>query len=230
MECVKTNILGSQNVASAALRNEVPVVVAVSTDKAAMPRSLYGASKLCLEKLFLNADLQGKTRFSVARYANVFGSKGSVVPVFQKLRRQGWLPITDPNMTRFSMTMQDGIDLVLFAARDGWGGETIVPIVPSYRLPDVATAVDPEAEQRVVGVRPAENIHEWLISSADAVNTVRNGNYYVICPTAGRYDVAEYADGTGSERVAEDFRYVSNENEEWLSVYDIRQLIGSSVF
>lgn len=229
MECIKTNILGSQNVATAALRNGVPRVVALSTDKAALPRSLYGASKLCLEKLFLTADLKDRTRFTIARYANIFGSKGSVVPVFLRRRKDGVLPITDPAMTRFSMTMEDAIDLVLFAVREGWGGEVIVPIAPSYRLLDVARAIAPDAKHRILGIRPAENMHEWLIGSADAPHTVRRKDYYVICPVSGRYDAERYARDTGAQRVPPGFTYVSDENDVWLSVEDIRSLVAKEV-
>lgn len=225
MECVKTNIIGSNNLLTAALANGVSRVVALSTDKAALPSTFYGASKLCLEKLFVNADAQGKTRFSVVRYANVFGSKGSVIPLFRRKRAEGVLPITHAGMTRFSITMQGAIDLVLFALEEGWGGEIVVPVVPSYRIPDVATAVAPEAEQRIVGVRPGEKLHEVMISHVDAPHTVRRGNFLVICPADGRYDVAQYARETGGQRVSENFEYSSGENDEWLSVDDIRSLL-----
>jgi FlaA1/EpsC-like NDP-sugar epimerase len=225
MECVKTNIIGSHNVISAALAHRVPRVVALSTDKAALPSTFYGASKLCLEKLFIEANRRNATRFSVVRYANVFGSKGSVVPLFMRKRQEGVLPITHPGMTRFSITMQGAIDLVVFALDSGWGGEVIVPVAPSYRLPDVAHAVAPEAEQRVVGIRPGEKLHEVMVSPVDAPNTVRRGRFLVICPSGDRYDAERYANETSGTRVEADFEYSSGTNDDWLSIEDIQELL-----
>ena len=176
MECVKTNILGSHNVASAALMNRVPRVVALSTDKAALPSAFYGASKLMLERLFLHADLAGETRFSVVRYANVFGTRGSVVPLFLKLRESGELPITDPQATRFSITLKESVALVMYAYEHGWGGEIVVPVAPSYRITDVARAIAPEARHRIIGLRPGEKTHELLVSQWEAPQTVRRGH------------------------------------------------------
>jgi UDP-N-acetylglucosamine 4,6-dehydratase/5-epimerase len=225
MECVKTNIIGSHNVISAALANRVPRVVALSTDKAALPSTFYGASKLCLEKLFIEADRLNSTRFSVVRYANVFGSKGSVIPLFLRKRQEGVVPITHPGMTRFSITMQGAIDLVVFALDSGWGGEVIVPIAPSYRLPDVAHAVAPGAEQRVVGIRPGEKLHEVMVSSVDAPHTVRRGRFLVICPSSGRWDAERYALETSGTRMEADFEYSSGTNDHWLSIEEIRELL-----
>jgi FlaA1/EpsC-like NDP-sugar epimerase len=225
MECVKTNIIGSYNVITAALANRVPRVVALSTDKAALPSTFYGASKLCLEKLFVDANRRQSTRFSVVRYANVFGSKGSVVPLFLRKRPEGILPITDPGMTRFSITMQGAIDLVVFALDSGWGGEVIVPVAPSYRVPDVAQAIAPEAEQRVIGIRPGEKLHEVMVSPVEAPHTVRRGRFLVICPSGDRYDAERYARETSGTRMEADFEYSSGTNEDWLSVEDIRQLL-----
>jgi UDP-N-acetylglucosamine 4,6-dehydratase/5-epimerase len=227
MECVKTNILGSQNVATAALQNAVSRVIALSTDKAASPSGFYGASKLCLEKLFLHADLEGSTRFSVVRFANVFGSKGSVVPAFLRCRASGVLPITHPEMTRFSFTMRGAIDLVTFALTDGWGGEVIVPVVPSYRIVDVALAVAPEAGHRIIGIRPGEKLHELMFSRTDAPRTVRRGAFFVICPAIGRYGCDRYVEATGADRVSDDFEYDSHRNDQWLSVDDLRALLAS---
>lgn len=225
MECVRTNVIGSYNVVQAAHRNTIGKVVALSTDKAASPANAYGASKLLLERVFLQADETGDSRFSVVRYANVFGSKGSVVPLFLKLRSSGVLPITNPQMTRFSITMADAIDLVLFAIRDGWGGEVILPVAPSYRLVDVATAIAPEAEQRIVGERPGEKIHELLFSHFDAPRTVQREHFYVITPNAGRYTCADYVAATGAKAVVSNRDYSSDFNDKWLSLADLQALL-----
>jgi UDP-N-acetylglucosamine 4,6-dehydratase len=227
IECVRTNILGSYNVVLAARRNAIPRVVALSTDKAALPANAYGASKLLLERMFLEADSNGDCRFSVVRYANVFGSKGSVVPLFLKRRDSGVLPITNPEMTRFSITMADAINLVLFAIRDGWGGEVILPVAPSYRLVDVASAIAPEADQCIVGERSGEKIHEVLFSNLDAPRTVQRDRYYVITPSAGRYSCADYAAATGATAVDVNRDYNSACNDRWLSVADLRALLES---
>ena len=225
MECVRTNILGSYNVVQAARCNGIAKVVALSTDKAALPANAYGASKLLLERVFLQADETGDTRFSVVRYANVFGSKGSVVPLFLKRRASGVLPITNPEMTRFSITMADAIDLVLFAIRDGWGGEVILPVAPSYRLVDIATAIAPEAEQQIVGERPGEKIHELLFSHFDAPRTVQRDRYYVITPNAGRYSSSDYIAATGAVAVDCNRYYSSDSNVQWLSLVDLQALL-----
>ncbi|MDP1615545.1 MAG: SDR family NAD(P)-dependent oxidoreductase [Methylococcales bacterium] len=193
MECVMTNILGSQNVIDAAFANKVKKVVALSTDKSTYPINVYGASKLFLEKLFIYADSQKETqdiRFSVVRYGNIFGSKGSVVPFFLKKRNDDFLPITHPEMTRFSITMQEGIDLVMYALEYGWGGEVIVPIAPSYRILDVATAIAPDIEHRIIGMRAGEKIEEILITRNEAAYAVRRDDYYIICPVEGGAGIA----------------------------------------
>lgn len=232
IECIKTNILGSQNLIYAAQANRVPKVVVLSTDKAALPSNLYGASKLCMEKLFVSADASGDTRFTIVRYANVFGSKGSVVPLFLKLKHQGaeYLPITDPRMTRFSITMQEGINLVLFGLREGWGGEVIVPKAPSYRILEVAKAIAPELEHRVVGIRPGEKLHEIMYSDVDAPFTVNRSAYYVICPQIGRYNSSDYAKAIGGKPVGSSSHYSSEENDHWLSIRDIHEFLDSPKF
>jgi len=229
MECVMTNILGSQNVIDAALASGVRKVVALSTDKAASPANLYGASKLCLEKLFVHANQSGGTQFSVVRYGNVFGSKGSVVPFFLKKKADGFLPITHPEMTRFSITMQDGIDLVIYALDKGWGGEIILPIAPSYRILDVAKAIAPDIEHRNVGIRVGEKLHEVMFSLADAPYTVERDNYYVICPPEDCWTNADYCSKTGAKPVPDSFEYHSGRNSQWLTVADISSLIHSEI-
>lgn len=231
MECVKTNIIGSQNVIDAAMAHDVKIVVALSTDKASSPSNFYGASKLCLEKLFTYADSQKRDkdiRFTVVRYANVFGSKGSVIPLFLKKRSQGWLPVTHPEMTRFSITMDDALGLVYYGIAHGWGGEIILPISPSYKVGDVATAVAPEAEQRIMGPRPGEKMHESMFTEIDAPNTAQRDDYYIICPIAGtaQWNRNDYCAKTGAKPVPDGFVYDSGKNTRWLSVEDIRFLLS----
>ena len=228
MECVKTNILGSHNVIHAALTNRVPRVVALSTDKAAMPSGFYGASKLMLERLFLHADLSGDTRFCVVRYANVFGTRGSVVPLFLKLKETGELPITDPHATRFSITLKESVALVMYAFEHGWGGEIVVPVAPSYRITDVARAIAPEARHRIIGLRPGEKTHELLVSQWEAPQTLRRDGHLVICPAAGRYDLERYVAETGAQRIPDAGEYSSETNDRWLGVEDIRALLPES--
>lgn len=228
-ESVKTNILGSQNIIDAARANGVERVVALSTDKASSPVNMYGATKLCLEKLFTYANTIGPTKFTVVRYGNIFGSKGSVVPLFLKKKRDGFLPITHPGMTRFSITLQDSIDLVMYAISRGWGGEVVVPIAPSYRITDVATAVHPAAVQKIVGIRAGEKIHELLFNSTEAPNTARRDGYYVLCPAAGPWTLDQYCAKTGAERVPENYEYQSGQNSNWLTVEQIQALIRSEV-
>jgi len=227
MECAKTNILGSQNVIEAAVVNGVERVVTVTSDKAVLPINAYGASKLFLERLFLDADCEHATKFSVVRYANVFGSKGSVVPFFLQKKHEGYLPITHPDMTRFSITMQEGLDLILFAIEHGWGGEVVIPISPSYRILDVAEAIAPGVEQRIVGIRPGEKLHEFMVGAHESAQAVRLGQRYIICPKEGDWDAEHYCAQTGATRVEEGFEYDSGENLDWLSVEQIRELVST---
>src|SRR5262245_36482089 len=184
-EAVKTNILGAQNVIEAALESGVHRVVALSTDKAAAPINLYGATKLCSDKLFIAANnMRGNRdiRFSVVRYGNVMGSRGSVIPFFLERRKTGVLPITDSEMTRFNISLEEGVDMVLWAIEHARGGEILVPKIPSYRITDVAQAIGPECSHQVIGVRPGEKIHEEMITASDSFNTVDLGRYYSILP------------------------------------------------
>ena len=229
-ECIKTNVLGAQNVIDACLDQGVQRVVALSTDKAAAPINLYGATKLCSDKLFVAANnIKGSRdmRFSVVRYGNVMGSRGSVIPFFLSQRATGTLPITDPTMTRFNISLQEGVEMVLWALENALGGEILVPKIPSYRITDVATAIAPNCRQTIVGVRPGEKIHEEMITASDSLNTVDLGAYYAILPSAGSYGVDEYAARTGAQRVPEGFRYDSGANPDFLSVEQLRELIFS---
>lgn len=231
-ECIRTNVLGAQNLIEACLDSGVQRVVALSTDKAAAPINLYGATKLCSDKLFVAANnIKGARdlRFSVVRYGNVMGSRGSVIPFFLERRASGVLPITDPAMTRFNITLQEGVDMVLWSIENAWGGEVLVPKIPSYRIGDVATAIAPECRQEVVGVRPGEKIHEEMITVSDSFNTVDLGSYYAILPTSRQYSVEEYCKSTGAQRVEPGFSYDSGRNPNFLTVDELRELISRHV-
>ncbi len=227
-ECIKTNILGAQNVIEAALDCGVEKVVALSTDKAAAPINLYGATKLCSDKLFIAANnFRGKRNlsFSVVRYGNVMGSRGSVIPFFLKKRHEGVLPITDPRMTRFNISLEEGVEMVLYALINTWGGEIFVPKIPSYRITDVAKAICPECEQRIVGIRPGEKIHEEMITEADSYTTADLGKHYAILPQVPVWSMEEYLQYFNAKMVPQGFKYNSGTNDAWLSVDDLRQLI-----
>lgn len=233
-ECIKTNILGAQNVIEGCLDAGVKRVVALSTDKAAAPINLYGATKLCSDKLFVAANnIKGSRdlRLSVVRYGNVMGSRGSVIPFFVDRRSSGELPITDPAMTRFNISLQEGVEMVLYALEKAWGGEIFVPKIPSYRITDVAEAVAPLARQRVVGIRPGEKLHEEMITPSDSLNTVDIGPYYAILPAGGSggYSVDDYCARTGGRRVAPGFSYNSGSNDDFLSVGELRAMITQHV-
>lgn len=231
-ECIKTNILGAQNVIEAALDCGVQKVVALSTDKAAAPINLYGATKLCSDKLFIAANNFRGSRdltFSVVRYGNVMGSRGSVIPFFLKKKSEGILPITDPRMTRFNISLEEGVEMVLYALMNAWGGEVFVPKIPSYRITDVATAIGPDCEQKVIGIRPGEKIHEEMITEADSFNTADLGKHYAILPQVPVWDLEEYLAHFKAKMVTPGFKYNSGTNDEWLSVEDIRTLIKQYV-
>ncbi|MFN5386765.1 MAG: UDP-N-acetylglucosamine 4,6-dehydratase (inverting) [Bacteroidota bacterium] len=228
MECIKTNIIGAENIINACLESDVKNVVALSTDKAAAPINLYGASKLASDKLFIAANnIKGAKdiRFSVVRYGNVMGSNGSVIPFFMEKRKTGVLPITDPNMTRFNISLDEGVDMVLFAMENAWGGELYVPKIPSYKITDVATAIAPDCEHKVVGIRPGEKIHEEMITASDSYSTYDLGKYYVILPQVPSWKLADFIDYHKPIAVAPGFCYNSGSNTDWLNVEDIRKLI-----
>ena len=231
-EAIKTNVLGAQNVVDASLDSGVRRVIALSTDKAAAPINLYGATKLCSDKLFIAANnVRGERdiRFSVVRYGNVMGSRGSVIPYFLERRRTGVLPITDPAMTRFNITLQEGVDMVLWALENAHGGEIFVPKIPSYRILDVAEAVAPDCRTEIVGIRPGEKIHEEMITASDSFNTVDIGDYFAILPGAADFTLAEYAEWNGAKPVTPGFSYNSGTNERFLTVSELRELIERHV-
>jgi len=231
-ECIKTNVLGAQNLIEACLDTDVKRVVALSTDKAAAPINLYGATKLCSDKLFTAAqNIKGSRdlKISVVRYGNVMGSRGSVIPFFIEKRSSGVLPITDPAMTRFNISLADGVEMVLWALDNMRGGEIFVPKIPSYRITDVAKAIAPECRLENVGIRPGEKLHEEMITASDSFNTVDLGPYFAILPSAGTISLPMYCSEMGGKPVQPGFAYNSGTNTEFLSVEDLRRLISENV-
>ncbi|MHA6247653.1 UDP-N-acetylglucosamine 4,6-dehydratase (inverting) [Pontibacter sp. CAU 1760] len=232
MECIKTNVLGAENIINAALDAGVKEVVALSTDKAAAPINLYGATKLCSDKLFVAANnMKGKRdiRFSVVRYGNVIGSRGSVVPFFLKKREEGVLPITHPEMTRFNISLEEGVELVFHVLEHHWGGEIFVPKIPSYVITDMAEAIGPDCEQQVVGIRPGEKLHEEMITETDSLNTVELDKYYVILPSTPTWATTDFLKAHKGSMVEMGFKYNSGTNTEWLSVEQLREEIRQHV-
>lgn len=229
-ECVKTNIGGAQNLIEACLskENNISKVVALSTDKACAPINLYGATKLTSDKMFISANnFIGKKdiKFSVVRYGNVFGSNGSVIPFFNKIKSSGTLPITDKSMTRFNISIEDGVKMVIYALENAWGGELFVPKIPSYRIMDLAEAICSDCEKKIVGIRPGEKIHEEMISSSDSYNTYDIGRFYVIIPTLIEWDLNLFLKTYNGVKVDENFNYSSGSNKEFLSVKELKKLI-----
>ena len=234
-ECIKTNVHGAQNVINAALQTGVKHVVALSTDKACAPINLYGATKLTSDKLFTAANnISGSKdiRFSVVRYGNVMGSRGSVIPFFINKRDSGVkeLPITDMRMTRFNISLQAGVDLVMFAIGHHLGGEIFIPKIPSYHIVDVAKAIAPNLPQVEVGIRPGEKLHEEMITATDAMNTFDLGRYYAILPSVSfKHQREEYLEHHQAKLVPEGFHYSSDQNEEWETVESLRTKIKEFV-
>lgn len=231
-ECIKTNVIGAQNVIEACLSTEVEQVVALSTDKAAAPINLYGATKLCSDKLFVAANnMKGKRdlKLSVVRYGNVMGSRGSVIPFFLNKRKEGVLPVTDENMTRFNISLKEGVQLVLNSLDIMWGGEIFVPKIPSYRIMDVAKAVAPDCKTEIVGVRPGEKLHEEMVTLTDAINTVEFDDYFVILPSMPFWCQDEFMASNGGRLCPQGFSYNSGSNTEWLTVEQLRKLIQEHV-
>ncbi len=226
-EFIKTNILGAQNVIDACLDHDVRRVVALSTDKAAAPANLYGATKLCSDKLFIAANNFKGTRdlrFSVVRYGNVMGSRGSVFPFFKEKAKTGVLPITHPDMTRFNISLQDGVEMVLWALEKAIGGEIFVPKIPSYRITDVAKAVAPDCKLEIVGIRPGEKLHEEMITISDSLNTVDIGDYYAILSASQPEKKSIYINKLGAKPIPENFAYDSGTNPDFLTVEQLQRL------
>ena len=232
-ECVKTNVGGAENVIKAALKTNVAHVVALSTDKACAPINLYGATKLTSDKLFVAANnIKGKRdiKFSVVRYGNVMGSNGSVIPFFLKRKEiDNVLPITVESMTRFNISLQGGVDMVMHALQTAWGGEIFVPKIPSYRIMDVAEAIGLNCEKKVIGIRPGEKIHEEMISASDSFFTYDLGKYYVIIPQSTVWNLNEFVLKFNAIKVKEGFSYNSLDNEKMENVESLRELIREHI-
>ena len=232
-ECIKTNIGGAENVVEASLQTKVERVVALSTDKACAPINLYGATKLTSDKLFIAANnIKGDKpiQFSVVRYGNVMGSNGSVIPFFiNKKNVENKLPITDPNMTRFNISLQGGVDMVMHALEHAWGGELFVPKIPSYKIMDVANAIGPNCDKPVVGIRPGEKVHEEMITPSDSFYTYDLGKYYTILPATHSWKLDDYISEFKAEKVELGFSYNSGDNTEWETVETLRSLIKQHV-
>jgi UDP-N-acetylglucosamine 4,6-dehydratase len=230
LEAVKTNVLGAANIIDAAIDRNVERVIALSTDKAANPINLYGASKLCSDKLFTAAKSYSgghPTSFSVVRYGNVVGSRGSVVPFFLKMRHTGVIPITDPRMTRFWITLRQGVEFVLDCLERMEGGELFVPKIPSMNIMDLARAVAPECDTKVVGIRPGEKLHEVMVTEDDARSTVEFGEYFVTLPTFSTEGTDAYAVRRGGTPCPDGFCYSSDTNARWLTVEQLQEMAGS---
>lgn len=229
-ECVKTNVMGAMNLIDACIDKKVKRVVALSTDKASSPANLYGATKLASDKLFVagNSYAGGHdTRFAVVRYGNVMGSRGSVIPFFLSVANEGRLPITDTRMTRFMISLEQGVELVWHAFEDMVGGEIYVKKIPSMKVTDVALAVAPEASQEIVGIRPGEKLHEQMIGTEDALHTYEYADHFKILPAIHNWssDPVRINDG---EKVAEDFTYCSDNNTDWMSIETLRAWIDQN--
>jgi len=228
MEAIKTNIIGAENVINVCIDQEVKHVIALSTDKAANPANLYGATKLCSDKLFIAANtLSGRhrTRFSVVRYGNVIGSRGSVIPFFMQRRKSGVLPITDPRMTRFWITLGQGVQFVLDSIERMHGGEVFVPKIPSMNIMDVAKVVAPECRTEIIGIRPGEKLHEIMITPDDAWNTLEYSDYYVIQPATQWWDAKKFIAETNGKPVSEGFQYSSDRNDKWMKNEELQSLL-----
>ena len=227
-EAVKTNVLGAENIINAAIDCEVKRVIALSTDKAANPVNLYGATKLCSDKLFVAGNSYSGyhgTRFSVVRYGNVVGSRGSVIPFFKKMKGTGTLPITDPRMTRFWITLEQGVKFVLRCLELMDGGEVFVPKIPSMNIMELAKAIASECKHEIVGIRPGEKLHEVMITEDDARHTLELENYYIVEPEFKWWSNKKHM-VSGGVSVPENFRYASNTNDKWLTVEELRKVIG----
>jgi len=232
IEFIKTNVLGAENIINAALDRGVKKVIALSTDKAAAPINLYGATKLCADKLFISANsMKGyhDVAFSVVRYGNVIGSRGSVIPLFLQKRKEGVIPITHPEMTRFSISLEEGVEMVLHALEHAKGGEMFVPKLPSYRIVDVAQAIAPNCKHEIVGIRPGEKLHEEMITEHDSINTYDFGQYYVIFPYTLSEDMKDFIKKNNAKQMPLGFRYSSGTNTRWLTVSEIRDLVKKHI-
>lgn len=228
-EAIMTNILGATNVIDAAIDRGVKQVIALSTDKAANPINLYGATKLCSDKLFVAANNYSgahETKFSVVRYGNVVGSRGSVVPYFLKMRKTGVLPITDPRMTRFWITLANGVGFVLKCLDLMHGGEVFVPKIPSMNIMDLVKAIAPECQTKIVGIRPGEKLHEIMVSEDDSWHTLEFQDYFKILPTHDNHNMEKDVEKYGGKRCTDGFKYSSDSNDKWLTITDLQEMLN----
>ena len=231
-EFIKTNIIGSQNIIEAAIDQKVKKVIALSTDKAASPINLYGATKLCADKLFIAANNYvglNKLTFSVVRYGNVLGSRGSIVPNFLQNSKSGILNVTDERMTRFNITLDEAINMVMFALKKSIGGEIYVPKIPSYRILDLAKSIGPSCKINLIGIRSGEKIHEEMISASDSFNTIDIGKYFIILPTLNTKIISKYKKYFSVKKFKENSSYNSGTNPNFLTINEIRKLIKLNI-
>jgi len=231
-ECIKTNIIGAQNVVDSALETSVSKVINLSTDKAAAPINLYGASKLCADKIFISANnIRGKKKisFSIVRYGNVFGSRGSVAPLFFSKRNEKFINITHKDMTRFNITLEQSVETVIWSIKNCRGAEIIVPKLPSYKVTTVADAICPKSKHKIIGIRPGEKIHEELITSADGFNTIDFGKYYAILPAYGYNSISSYTHKLKFNKCNKNFNLISSSNSVFLKKKEIKDLLKQEI-
>lgn len=230
IEFIKTNIFGAQNIIEAAIEQNVKKVIALSTDKAAAPINLYGATKLCSDKLFIAANnYSGKSIFSVCRYGNVMGTRGSVIPLFLEQAKNGFVTLTDKNMTRFNITLEESVNLVIYAINNSMGKEIFVPKIPSYKLTDLAKAIDGKVKFKTIGIRPGEKIHEEMITADDSMNTIENQKYYLILPFLEKNELKKYIRNFKAKKIGNFFSYNSRDNKEFLTIAQLRKLIANNI-
>ena len=230
IEFVKTNIIGAQNIIEASIEQNIKKVVALSTDKAAAPLNLYGATKLCSDKLFIAANnYSGKNIFSVCRYGNVMGTRGSVIPLFLEQAKKGIITVTDKNMTRFNITLEESIDLVLYAIKNSLGNEIFIPKIPSYNIMDLAKSIGEKCKIKILGIRPGEKIHEEMITINDSFNTIENSKYYIILPSLAEAKLNKYLNYYSAKKINKSFSYNSKDNKKFLSIKEIKNLIQKNI-
>ena len=231
IEFIKTNIIGAQNIIEASIEQNIKKVIALSTDKAAAPLNLYGATKLCSDKLFIAANnYSGKNIFSVCRYGNVMGTRGSVIPLFLQQAKEGTITVTDRKMTRFNITLDESIDLVAYAIKNSLGNEIFIPKIPSYRIMDLAKSIGEKCKIKILGVRPGEKIHEEMITVNDSFNTIENSKYYIILPSLKKVIVNKYLKYYGAKKINEVFSYNSKDNKKFLSIKELKKLIKKNIY
>ena len=230
IEFIKTNIIGAQNIIEASMEQNVKKVIALSRDKAAAPLNLYGATKLCSDKLFIAANnYSGKNIFSICRYGNVMGTRGSVIPLFLDQVKNGKITITDKKMTRFNITLNESIDLVLYAVKNSLGREIFVPKIPSYRITDLAKSISDKCKIEVIGIRAGEKVHEEMITFNDSFNTIENSKYYIILPSLNEQQKKKYLKYYKAKKINKPFSYNSETNSKFLSIKELKNLIQKNI-